>query len=495
MMIKPIFLLLAAVSVFPAAAADAPQTVKQPELHLNTAEPPPYAGTEGGAGPVPAPPQKVVAVNGEMLAARPELLARAMNSAVMAQNTAGIKALLPVYRQWEGHDAGLALFGQAMLAQAEGRPDEAVGLYRRLIADKPDALMVRLKLAQALFENRQNEAAADQFDRLLGAKLPEEAQRMVEEYREALRRRNRWQVSAGIHLSHESNINQAPAERRLGRQLDSEQCALVRSEAPEDDCFRGWTFDEPVDGTAVNYQAAAEKKWPLARGFYIQAGFDGYGRIYPSHSRYNDMTLRVSAGAGRADARNDAGIAPFHERRFYGNDAYSHTNGIRAYWDRWLTPRLQSLSALELSRLNNVRRENADLDGRLASASLVFYRNAEQYWLAGGDFYRERNREDESDNFQRYGLRTAWGQEWRSGFSSRLQLSYARRRYETPSFFSNGEPRRDKEAGAAVSVWHRAVHFSGITPRLTFSRHRTSSNDAFYGYGKNRLFVELGKTF
>ena len=61
--------------------------------------------------------------------------------------------------------------------------------------------------------------------------------------------------------------------------------------------------------------------------------------------------------------------------------------------------------------------------------------------------------------------------------------------------FSDGANRRDKEWGARVSLWHRSVHFGGMTPRLTFSRNSIGSNDEYYEHNKNRLYLELNKTF
>lgn len=62
-----------------------------------------------------------------------------MVSALAAQNIAGIKVLLPIYTQWPQHDAGLAKFARATVAQAEGRSGGAVKLYRELIAAEPDS--------------------------------------------------------------------------------------------------------------------------------------------------------------------------------------------------------------------------------------------------------------------------------------------------------------------------------------------------------------------
>ncbi|MGN7053282.1 surface lipoprotein assembly modifier, partial [Neisseria sp. P0001.S009] len=77
---------------------------------------------------------------------------------------------------------------------------------------------------------------------------------------------------------------------------------------PDDYCFRGWTFPEPIDATAIHYQIVAEKKWSLPRGLYATAGADHYGKIYPKQTNYNDLTTRFSAGFGYADLRNDIGM-------------------------------------------------------------------------------------------------------------------------------------------------------------------------------------------
>ena len=111
------------------------------------------------------------------------------------------------------------------------------------------------------------------------------------------------------------------------------------------------------------------------------------------------------------------------------------------------------------------------------------------------DFYQERNGHAQSDNFNRYGGRAAWGQEWPKGISTRVQAGLAQRHYQTASLFSDGEKRRDTEWNTSLSLWHRALHFGGITPRLTVAYHRNHSNDAFYEYDKLRTFIEFNKTF
>lgn len=68
---------------------------------------------------------------------------------------------------------------------------------------------------------------------------------------------------------------------------------------------------------------------------------------------------------------------------------------------------------------------------------------------------------------------------------------------KNPAFSAvlKGKRRRDKELNTSLSLWHRALHFKGITPRLTLSHRETRSNDVFNEYEKNRAFVEFNKTF
>ena len=147
-----------------------------------------------------------------------------MYSAVVSRNIAGIKVVLPIYEQWSGHDKNMALYAHGLVAQDDGKMKEAIGYYRQFI--------------------KQNEAAADQFDKLkTEANLPEPLVKGIESYRKALRERDSWKFNAGLSVTREQNINQAPSRRTYGN----------------------WTFPEPIDATAINYQLGAEKKWTLPK--------------------------------------------------------------------------------------------------------------------------------------------------------------------------------------------------------------------------------------
>jgi len=54
---------------------------------------------------------------------------------------------------------------------------------------------------------------------------------------------------------------------------------------------------------------------------------------------------------------------------------------------------------------------------------------------------------------------------------------------------------KNNEYQSAVTLWHRDLYFWGITPKITWSYQRVSSNHPFYSYDKNRIFLEMGTTF
>ena len=85
------------------------------------------------------------------------------------------------------------------------------------------------------------------------------------------------------------------------------------------------------------------------------------------------------------------------------------------------------------------------------------------------------------------------GQEWGWGISTRISLAYARRTYKGADLFNIRQ--KNNEYQSAVTLWHRDLYFWGITPKITWSYQRVSSNHPFYSYDKNRIFLEMGKTF
>ena len=118
--------------------------------------------------------------------------------------------------------------------------------------------------------------------------------------------------------------------------------------------------------------------------------------------------------------------------------------------------------------------------------------NSNQYWFVGVDYSRD-NARDKSDAYSRKGGRIGWGQEWSFGISTRVSLNYAERDYKAADFVQIKQ--QNKEYGAQISLWHRNFHLWGVTPRVTWAYNKVDSNNPFYSYDKNRIYLEVSKRF
>ncbi|MDU8924452.1 surface lipoprotein assembly modifier [Pasteurellaceae bacterium LIM206] len=434
-------------------------------------------------------------INASELAKRPDLLVRALIPALYDNNTSAVKALLPIYRQLPAHqqDKLLMTWAEAIVARGEGNLAESVHLYRELIAAQPKLIPVRFQLAIALFENQENEAATDQFEKLRTEPLSHELQHVINRYLQALLSRDQWRFSGAVTYLNEENVNNAP---KKGTRIN------------------GWTPDEePEHAEGIGYYFSADKKWSLVQGWFSQFTLEGRGKYFWNNKKYNEFAARAEVGIGYRNQRAEIAVKPFFEQFLYANGEsrnasmtgtlhrYSNTVGGHVVGSYWLSPRWLFSADIETGHSVYTRKTYLDGNYYVVSPTLLFMPNARQYWFIGADYYRKNARQG-FNAFQREGIRLGWGQEWK-GISTRLQLSYAHRHYKSavtksrtffaPPFYA--EKQKNREFGITLSLWHRQLHWLGITPRLTWAYQQTDSNHPFAEYDKNRVYLEFGKTF
>ena len=149
------------------------------------------------------------------MSANPLLLAQTLDAAIQQHKWSIAAHLLPLYAQVSPRDETLLSFARARLAHARGQYAQAIDAYRAILADKPTLTPIRLYLAQALFENQQNEAAVFQFEKIRADQPPAEVVQTVEQYLTAIRRRNAWRVDGWLNYLNDNNVNNAPSEREI----------------------------------------------------------------------------------------------------------------------------------------------------------------------------------------------------------------------------------------------------------------------------------------
>lgn len=465
--------------IAPAAAwaADPVTLPAEPETHFDVtphirpaeAAPPVQAAAPANDAP------KTLSLSSEELAQRPELLQRAMSSSVLLENGEAVKMLLPLYLRLPENqrDKVLTDLAQAQVSRMDGKAGKAAAHYRRVLEQEPNLPKIRYRLAQSQFEDRQNLEAQAAFEQIRQDQdTPPAVAEAAAQYLDALKKRGKARIYAGAHYTRDSNINNVPKKRSIVTANGS------------------WTLNPPESAQGIAYRAGAEKDLPIKGNHNLRLGAELSGKYYWDNRKYDDLRVRVYGGGAFRNARSEAALLPYYERRWYGGSSYSAERGVRAEGSHWFTPKHQVLAAAEAGREAHVRR--SFLDGRVAnvSATWLYAPSSENYFTAGADFSR-KNARDRSDAYRRRAVRLAWTRDWGKGFNTTLTADIGRREYDGSDLFNIF--RKDREYTGTMTVWNNKIKLWGVTPRLVGVYHRNKSNHFMYDYRKAYGYVQLSK--
>lgn len=415
----------------------------------------------------------------EELARRPDLIIRGLIPAVMQNNIQAVELLYPLYKNIPQQDEYLNAWSQAILFRNQGEYGKSIEHYRKVFSHNPNWLPLRYQLAQTLFLNNDNEAARSQFIQLRSeAKLADSVE-IINQYLTALNQRDEWKISGGASFLNESNINNAP---KAGTKIGN------------------WTAWQRESAHGFAYNLDVEKKWSLRNRLFSKLAIEGNGKYFWDNKKYNELTIRVGAGIGYQTARSEISLLPFTERRWYAGGSsgsnsmkrYSQNSGFRVNAQHWLNEKWQISTALEYGEQRYVKRKHLNGNNYLWSNTVLYVPKSGQYWFVGLDYSRENTRHRDNA-YQRKGVRAGWGQEWNVGISTRVMVNYAHRTYKDKDLI--GIRQKNNEYGSTFTIWHRNLHIAGITPKLSWSYQKVSSNHAFYQYDKNRVYLEISRTF
>ena len=463
--------------ILTAAAQAAPDPRPEPDPRFDLTAP----------SEIPAPPpaanrltpnptgQTLTIGNPDELLQQPELLHRALSSAAIAGNAQAVKLLLPVYRRLpEPKDHTLLDLAEGIAAHADGHYTRAVKHLQRAHQTMPQAVIIRLRLAQALKDDHRNLAAESHYQTLLDTDLPPEARTALQSQLDEIHNRSRWQSELNANYTRDNNINNAPSQR------------TVR--------YAGgtWILPEPQKAQGIAYNAGLARDINLPGHWRIRSETDAYGKTYWDNHPYDDHTVRTALGIAYKSGRSEAALLPYHEYRWYGGATYARENGLRAQWQRQLSERHRLITAAETGRPRHPHRPSADGRDSSLSATWVYLQSPRQYLTLGADLARKRAR-DPDESYRRKALRASIVRIWGKGLGTALTAVYARRKYD--GAFIVPTPRSDREYTATAAIWHNRLSFRGITPRLVTVWHKTDSNIPFYTYRKANAFIQLGKTF
>ena len=369
------------------------------------------------------------------------------------------------------------LFLEAQIFAHQGRLDEAVTLYRAILAANPELVPVRQVLAQTLLNMGDFDAARFHFRTLMEAEANAD---LRVQYANALRIIDQ-QTPSGINAS----------------------LAVI----PSTNVNRG-TYNTTIQTGALNFTIDPNSR--QVSGVGLQFGLNGYWRTPVAP----DAMVTLSAGASQTLYEADQ----FNITQPFVSAAYTKT-GPKSTWtatafanralrnlgDDYTTFGLQYSARRQLEGPNtlsySVLAQQTEYDtqpvqsGPLFSVDIGLQRQIDPTMALNGGVKLGRGL-PEGDHLK-YVSASVYGgvtKTWRGGWAGFTGLEFGARSYDA-NFTALTFEREDEFVNLRGSILNSTISYAGFAPRLNCTVQFNSSNVAFYDYNATECSFELTRGF
>ena len=237
-----------------------------------------------------------------------------------------------------------AQFRLGMVLSQIGRHDEAAGLFRKILDEKPGAQRVKLELARVLDQIGDEAGARRALREVQAGGLPPDVARFVDRYSAALRSHKPLGASFELAFAPDSNINRATRSDTLGTVLgdfsldeDSKETSGVGL------ALRGQIYGRLKIGDSANLMAR------------VSGAADFFRRF-----EFNDLALGVTAGPefqlGQNRLTAEAGLT----WRSFGGLPFSITKSLALNYLHPLDRRSQVHGTASVGETDNKRNNLQD---------------------------------------------------------------------------------------------------------------------------------------
>ena len=370
-----------------------------------------------------------------------------------------------------------ALFRHAKLLSDTGQLEGAATLFRRVLDQKPDAVVARLELAQTLDRLGDKDAAWRELRSVQASGLPPQVARLVDRYSEALRSARPVGATLELAIAPDSNISLATHSDTLGTVLgdfDIDQESQAQS------------------GLGLAMRGQAYRRISLGGDeTSLLVRTNGQANLYRK-SDFNVLALDVAAGPefqiGRSRVQVEVGANQF----WLGQRPHTRTARVRGTW--WVPlgsrsqVRVDAAAKLADNRLNDLE------DGKRFAGEISFEHAFSASTGAALNVSFERAAL-EDPAYSTWGWR-AGALAWRDVGRSTLTVNAEIGRLaadERLILFSHR--RADRYLRLALGGTWRQLTVAGFAPftRLTFERNR--SYIEFYDYRRTRTEFGIVRPF
>ena len=370
-----------------------------------------------------------------------------------------------------------AHFLLAKLDEAQGKIPDAVGEYRRILADHPELPRVRLDLALLLFRLHDDESAEYNFRLSLGEHLPATVEENVFRLLDAIRARRRFQFDATFAVAPDTNVNNGPGQRQI---------TIFGLPATLSDTTRGQS------GIGGFMSLAAQYRIPVNDDYRFRIGATGYRTQY-GNTNFDDMFVRSYAGPEHLYSRGDLSFLAVLDKRWYGDVPYGERYGPRIEGEVDLSPRWRIAAGAEF--LGTSYSFEKYMNGTYAEATLspTYIITSAIYVYTFLSYVHEYTK---TSYFTSSVYRAGFGyhQEISGGYTYSIQPEILINPFEAtyPLF---GQTRFDRLYRVSTSIYNRRWYIGGFCPILNYIFTQDRSNIALYRYQRSQIQLGLTKEF
>lgn len=375
-----------------------------------------------------------------------------------------------------------------LIRRGQGRTDEAVTIFRDILADNPGFSRVRMALATTLYQSEDDEAARYNLELVLAetATNPNLAN-TVRSYIGAIDGRRRWDATAYVSIAPSTNFNQG-SDASTVYLTGADGAALPFELAKENRKQSGI-------GLAAGLQASYRQ--PLGDSLDFIASGAVHSKTYRD-SDYNDSLFSASLGPRLRFPWGYLGVYGLVEERLYANEPFSFSWG-------GLVSATVRLGAQDIvfADISCLKRDVAD-DWNGADLS---YQDGHTCSVGGryehafasttvmrlfGSYGRERTGKESLD-YDSWSAGAGLAQELSWGLSIYVQAQYTNRDYD--GIYFDGEARGDDRWDLSFNLTKRDWVLFGMAPMLQYTYTLNDSNIAFHDFDAHGVNLTLTQRF
>ncbi len=366
-------------------------------------------------------------------------------------------------------------FFKAAILRRRGQPEEAVRIYRDMLAKQPELGRVRAELAATLYEMEDDDAAKHHLNRLLSANANDANRKVFQNLLDHIDERRPWQFGGYLTLAPSTNFKKGSRHKTIALgpftlDIDNKEESGLG--------LKGGLYG------SYNYKVTEDLS-------IIAAGAVAHSE-YPG-SDFDDTQLSGNLEVRRTNGPDSVGVAITSFRRWLGGEGHSHAVGPRLTVKKQLTPRVAVRTTLDYMEK---RYDDAKyLNGRDFNASVratVGIAPQEALFLLYGAT-RSVSKLDHNKYWGGYGGLGHY-REWPWGITTYNEARLHQYYYDS-TYPNKTAPRRDTRLAFVSSVTKRDWNFKGFAPRLEYTLTHGISNVEFYDFTEHGVNLTVTRDF